>query len=106
MEFGTSSPLASRPQSTETDTTTNPVSTVDTTQSATQASANPVAAETVSATVAEPAAPQYTDGYDFTSLGSFGKAFAAARKAGLKTFTYKGALKGTGMASTPEQVAN
>lgn len=36
-----------------------------------------------------------TNGFDYTSLGSFDKAFAAARKAGLNNFTWNGQLFGT-----------
>lgn len=39
--------------------------------------------------------PQYKDGDDFTSIGKFGNAFAAARKAGLKTFVWNGKSYGT-----------
>lgn len=51
-------------------------------------------AATTSATQSEPV---YTDGYDFTSKGHFNNAFAAARKAGLKTFTWNGKLYGTNL---------
>lgn len=39
--------------------------------------------------------PRYKDGDDFTSMGKFGNAFAAARKAGLKTFMWNGKSYGT-----------
>ncbi len=54
---------------------------------------------------AETPAPQYKDGDDFTSMGKFGSAFAAASKAGLKTFMWNGKSYGTRKASTPEEIA-
>lgn len=42
-----------------------------------------------------PITPRYTDGYDFTSERKFDNAFAAARKAGLKTFMWNGKSYGT-----------
>lgn len=53
-----------------------------------------------------PITPRYTDGYDFTSLGSFSNAFGAARARGLKSFTWNNKDYNTKIATTiPEIVA-
>lgn len=49
----------------------------------------------VQSSTATPTTPQYKDGDDFTSMGKFGNAFAAASKAGLKTFMWNGKSYGT-----------
>lgn len=63
----------------------------------------PTQVETATQVENPPVVKRIVDGHDFSNM-TFSQAFAAARKAGLKNFKWKGELKGTGMASTPEQI--